>query len=294
MKNQKRYPKVTLNRRQWLLSSLASLMAARISPAQAEIKPLLVGITPVFLSGLQAINTAWEAWLKQQLHQPTQFIQRRSYEEIVQLLRVDKIHAAWLCGYPYVVNRNFLDLAAVPVYKGSTQYHSYIIVAESSPIQSWQALKNRPFAYSDPLSNSGWLYPNYFLLKQNIRPQNFFGKTFFTWGHPNTVQAVAAGLAHGGAVDSYVWEGMRMRKMPAALKTRIIHRSQAFPQPAFVTTQSLAKDKKLQFSQALLSMGGDTISQKILKANELDGFAKANPQDYEVIQEMAEFVSTHG
>lgn len=283
----------TTGRRE-VISTLAMLLAG-MTPlgTLADHHKLLIGMTPVFLNSLQRINAKWEKWLSEQTDAETHFIQRRSYEEIVQLLSVDKIQAAWLCGYPYVINRSFLDLAAVPLFRGSTHYHSYFIVRKDSSITRWTQLKNKPFAYSDPLSNSGWLYPNYFLLKRKIRPQSFFKKTFFTWGHPNTVKAVSAGLAHGGAVDSYVWEVMHARGMPEALNTRIIHRSPAFPQPAFVTTRTMPAKVRETFVKSLLTMGEDAASREILKANGLDGFRTISPDAYDVIKHMADFVERY-
>jgi phosphonate transport system substrate-binding protein len=36
------------------------------------------------------------------------------------------------------------------------------------------------FAYSDPDSNSGFLYPQYRLIMQGENPVSFFSRTFFT------------------------------------------------------------------------------------------------------------------
>src|SRR5512146_3252404 len=94
--------------------------------------------------------------------------------EIVDLLRDGKLEFAWLCGYPYVRDRNHFRLAGVPLYRGEPLYHSYLIVpAGDMQTRSINDLRGKIFAFSDPDSNSGHLYPEYLLAKQGLQPASF-------------------------------------------------------------------------------------------------------------------------
>ena len=64
-------------------------------------------------------------------------------------------------------------------------------------------------AFSDPDSNSGFLVTRHRLTTMHGRPERFFSRYFFTYGHRNVIRAVAAGLAQSGSVDGYVWEVVR-------------------------------------------------------------------------------------
>ena len=68
-------------------------------------------------------------------------MQRRTYEEITALLVSAQLHAAWICGYPYVAYRDQLSLIGVPVWRGKTLYQSYIIVAEGRTVATIDELK---------------------------------------------------------------------------------------------------------------------------------------------------------
>src|SRR5690606_11769052 len=125
--------------------------------------------------------------------------------EIVDLLLRGQIDAAWICGYPYVLNSTQLRLVAVPQYRGTPLYRSYLIVPDSDKkTEAITQLEGKVFAYSDPLSNSGFLIPRTELLAQHGDPSACIHESFFTFSHRNVVQAVATGLADGGAVDGYV------------------------------------------------------------------------------------------
>ena len=185
----------------WPLLCLAGAMADTAPP------PVRIGLTPVFLDDQTTFVNAWRGYLERRLNRPVTFVQRASYREITDLVRTGKLDFAWLCGYPYVQNRDALNLLAAPVYQGKPTYRSYLIVpASDHQTRSIADLRGKVFAFSDRDSNSGYLVPVHELLGLNETPGAFFAKTFFTWSHRNVVQAVADGLAQGGAVDSYVWD----------------------------------------------------------------------------------------
>jgi len=58
--------------------------------------------------------------------------------------------------------------------------------------------------FSDPDSNSGFLVTRAALAERSLRPETFFAKTFFTYGHRDVIRAVGSGLAGSGSVDGYV------------------------------------------------------------------------------------------
>lgn len=90
-------------------------------------------------------------------------------------------------------------------------------------------MRGKRFAFSDPLSNSGKLYPTYRLSLINETTESFFGldengrnNSFFTYSHDNSIIAVAEQVADGAAVDSLVYEYMRITKPEIISKTKII------------------------------------------------------------------------
>lgn len=276
--------------RRALLAMTAAGTAGLSCATWAENRPYKVGLTPVFLSDLEQFNRRWARYLARTLDHDTRFVQRRSYREIMELLQAEKLEFAWICGYPYVSLENTLDLLAAPIYKGSINYHSYWIVRKGSSMKEWKETEGRVFAYSDPMSNSGWLYPSYMLRKRRIVPEQFFSRMFPTWAHANTVKAVARGLADVGAVDSYVYESLLRMGDADALQTRVIHRSPPFPQPPFVAIKALPFSVKERFRSTLLQMQKDVEGRQLLSALYLDGFAPVTSAQYDVIREMAHFV----
>lgn len=215
------------------------------------------------------------------------FIQRRSYADILELLMDEQLTAAWLCGYPYVRYQKSLDLIAVPRYQGAPLYSAYIITGTSSSgVTKFEELRSKVFAYSDPLSNSGFLYAKEKLQSIKEKDVDFFRKSFFTFGHQNVIAAVSEGLADAGSVDGYVWDSLASISPELTQSTHILMRSSKFGFPPFVAhVNSPESDKKL-IRRALLEMENNQEGQLLLRELNLDGFIKGHPSLYAGISTM--------
>lgn len=264
------------------------MAAMPLLPARAEAGTLRIGLTPVFLDDQLSFLTRWRVWLERRLKQPVVFVQRGSYREVLDLIRGGKIDFAWVCGYPYVRYRHELRLVAVPLWRGRPYYQSYLIVpAVDTRSASLADLRGKVFSYSDPDSNSGYLYPQYRLTMLGENPTTFFSRNFFTWAHRKVVEAVGVGLADGGAVDGYVWETLAEFHPKLTGATRIIERSPDLGHPPFVARPDIPAAQLQQFRTALLGMPADPEGAELLRLLRLDGFVAGQPALFDEIARMA-------
>jgi phosphonate transport system substrate-binding protein len=272
----------------FLTLSFATATQAGTPPVKSTIR---IGLTPVFLDDQSAFLNTWRIYLERHLARPVEFVQRGSYREILELLRDGKLDFAWLCGYPYVRNHNRIRLVAVPLYRGEPLYHSYLIVpASDTKTLSLADLSGKIFAFSDPDSNSGHLYPEYLLAKKSTQPAAFFAKSFYTWSHRKVVQAVAAGLAQGGAVDGYVWDTLSRTHPELTSRTRIVTESPQFGFPPIVASRAVSRRDMKAFQSVLFSMADDDEGAFLLDKLNLNGFVYGNVHLFDSIADMSRFV----
>ena len=282
------------DRRRVFRLAAGSILAVATGRARAEdADGLRIGLTPVFLDDQVAFLNEWRAYLGARIGRPVAFVQRGSYREVVDLLRQGSLEFAWLCGYPFVRYRRQMRLATVPLFRGKPLYQSYLIVPAKDPVtRSLVDLRGKVFAYSDPDSNSGYLYPQFLLLRSGEKPATFFRRSFFTWGHRKVVEAVAAGLAQAGAVDGYVWETLNLTHPALTAQTRIIQRSPDFGFPPVVARADLPEAGVEALRGVLLAMPADAAGVALLRRLNLDGFAPADPALFDGIAEMMRVVET--
>lgn len=282
-------PSISLSRR--LLSSGLGLilLCGTISlPArEAAETPVAIGITAVFLDDQLSLLKDWENYLSARTGRQVRFVQRRNYREIMSLLHEGKLDFAWICGYPYVAAPERPRLLAVPVYQGRPEYRSYLIVpAEDRATRGLADLAGKVFAFSDPDSNSGYLVTRYQLQMMGARPEEHFRKSFFTGAHRKVVEAVAAGLARGGAVDGYIWETLARIEPSLTAMTRVVEKSRPFGFPPLVAARQVKAQELSRMRKVLLAMEGDPEGRRLLSRMNLDGFTEGSPRLYAEIERM--------
>lgn len=269
------------------LLGLALLGLGVTAPAAPKVEPLRLGLTPVILSNRVQFLEAWQAYLAKRLERPVELVQRRRYLEITNLVRRSEIEAAWLCGYPYVQHRDAMRLVAVPVYNGDSTYRSLLIVpAEDTTTDHITDLEGGLFAFADRQSNSGYLVPRVELARHGYGPDAFFGRTFFTWSHRQVIQAVAQGLAHGGAVDGYVYRTLRRLQPEVTAGTRIAWESPPYGFPPVVAPADLPEATLIALRQVLIGMGDDPEGRRLLERLNLDGFTAPEAGLYRDIDQL--------
>jgi len=270
---------------------LAPVAAAGRAFAFPADQPVRIGLTPVFLDDQVGFLNAWRDYLAQSMGRPVEFVQRGSYREVVELIRQEKLQFGWVCGYPYVLGRRWMRLVATPVYQGRPLYRSYLIVSsQDQDTGSILDLRDRIFAFSDPDSNSGYLYPHYQLVSARSSAANFFRRTFFTYAHKKVVEAVGFGIAQGGAVDGYVWDTLARTHPELTSKTRVADRSPEFGFPPFVAARAVPDRLVEQMQRTLLAMHESEDGARFLRQLNLDRFERGAPSLYAGIEGMVRAV----
>lgn len=259
----------------------------------AAARPLRMGLTAVILADQAAFLARWSEYLSERMGVQVTFVARDSYQAILDLLFARQLDAAWICGYPYVRHQAQLGLLAVPLYQGQPLYQSYLIRtrAGAAKLNGWSDLKGRVLAYSDPLSNSGWLVAQAQLRAAGLGPQDL-RRAFFAHGHSNVAEAVASGLAQAGCIDGYVWETMQLQKMATVAATQVIWKSDFYAFPPIVVRQGDKNETLAALGQTLLGMRDESPGQVLLRALNLSGFDKPAPAMYDSIRALVKIV--HG
>jgi phosphonate transport system substrate-binding protein len=247
-----------------------------IGKAAAD-RPFQFGLTPVFLSSDLVLLETLQTFLQRAVGTDVRLVLKRTYQEITSQLVAGQLDAAWICGYPFVVYQPRLDLVAVPVWRGRPTYQSYLITVAGRSAAALSGMRGDVHAFSDPDSNSGFLVTRASLAEQGERPESFFARTFFTYGHRNVVRAVASGLAESGSVDGYVWEVMTETDPELTSRTQVVWRSEWMGFPPVATTLGKLRDERVaRLQSGLVNMAADPVGRQVLGLLRLDGFAKTD------------------
>lgn len=222
------------------------------------------------------------------------FVQKETYAEVNEMLKYKELDMAFVCSGPYVSGKEEfgMEIVAVPVCHGEKVYYSYFITSKKNGVKSFDDLRGKTFAFTDPLSNTGFMVPSYYLAKRNETPESYFKKTFFTHSHDNSIQAVAEGLADGAAVDSLIFEFMQVNNPDLTAKTTVIDKSDPYGIPPVVVTPSMELELKKKLKEIFLSIHEDPKGKMILKNLLIDRFVEGNDEDYKTVRELQDFLES--
>ncbi len=285
-----------------LLLLLAGCGAATPQPTMklSNLQPLPVqqqtGVVPLRVSVAAVISPqgtaeSYEpllAYLSQRLGRPVQLVQRRTYAETNTLVEQGSVDLAFVCTSAYIDGHDAfgMQLLAAPQVNDAAVYHSLLIVPANSPAQQMADLRGKVFAFTDPMSYTGRVYPTSLVLQLEESPEKFFARTFYTYNHDDAIRAVAEGLADGAAVDSLVYDFALKRDPALAQQVRIIHRSPPFGIPPVVISPQLRPQLKVTLQDLLLGMADDPQGQQALSTLGIERFVAIDDQAYDTVRQL--------
>ena len=234
------------------------------------------------------------AYIGKGLDRPVQLVQRQTYAEVNDLLARGEVDLAFVCTSAYVAGqRDFgMELLVAPQVNGETVYFSLLIVPASSSAHSMRDLRGKTFAFTDPLSLTGRVYPTNLVQALAATPETFFGRTFFTYSHDNAIRAVANQVADGANVDSLVYDFFVARDALIRDKVRVIDRSPAFGIPPVVVNPKLDPQLKIRLREILLNADRDEMGKQVLKNLMIERFVLVPEQLYDSARELESQVNS--
>jgi phosphonate transport system substrate-binding protein len=216
-----------------------------------------------------------------------------SYSAVVEAMGTGHVDLGWLNPFSYVLAHNKYGVEPLLITKrsGSRTYHGVIITRTDSGINNLMDLKGKKFAYVDPLSTSGTIYPQLAMMAAGIDPKKDLGQTIFAGGHDKVVIAVYQKQADAGAIYGGKDRDARDRvqsTIPDVMeKTKVIAKTDPIPNDNVSVRKELPAEVKTKLKTALQKVMATDAGRRILENYEIDGVESVTDADYESIRKAA-------
>ncbi len=259
------------------------------TPSNRQMASLRVAIAAVISpKGTVESYAPLLRYLGTKLNRPVELIQRRTYLEINDLIAHGEVDMAFVCTSAYIQGHDTfgMELLVAPQVNGKTTYNSFLIVPAESPAKEMADLRGKVFAFTDPISLSGRVYPTYLVQQLGSTPEQFFARTFYTYSHDEAIRAVANGLADGAAVDSLVYAFMLEREPALRERLKVIHISPDFGIPPVVVNPAIRPQIKNELKTILLEMAYDPAAREALESIGVERFVSITDEKYQSAREL--------
>ena len=187
-------------------SALAAGLALSLSCALSQAADVLrvSAIPDEAPTELQRKFKPLGAYLEQQLGMKVEFVPVSDYAAVVEALASDRLDMAWLGGFTFVQTRLKTGNAIPLVQREQDEKFTSKYITANPAVKSLQDLKGKTFAFGSVSSTSGSLMPRFFMLKDGIKPEEFFSRVAYSGAHDATVAWVQAGKVDGGVLNASV------------------------------------------------------------------------------------------
>lgn len=282
----------------FVLSCLSCVMlqaqAPQPGPAPAS-RPMRIAMSSAFVSEAGvALYEKINDYVAAKSGIPCEFVTGLSYGTINRMLADGAVDIAFVCGLPYVIDRDqaqpHVALLVAPVmkakrYQDRPKYFSDLIVAKDSGFRSLADLRGKTYVYNDEMSNSGYNMPRFKLIQMG-ETRGYFGNVLRSGSHEESIRMVAEGKADASFVDSLVLDYDRTKGLGHAAKVRVIESLGPAGICPVVVSLKTPEGRRLKLQEVFLSMHQDTAGRKLLDDALVARFERVEDSNYDDIRAM--------
>jgi phosphonate transport system substrate-binding protein len=275
--------------RRWIAALILSGGLAGSSFAGAN-DVLRIGLVPaedprLIIADNQALMDALQASLGMEIKP---FV-ATDYNGVIEALRAKKLDVALLGPFSYVLAASIaeVDPIAIPeTQKQGPSYRALIIARKDRNIRSLADLKGRTFAFVDPSSTSGHLFPKSAMLRAGLNPDKDM-RAIFAGSHDASAIAVQNGKVDAAAVADGLYQAAVARGVINADEMVIVWTSDPIPGAPLVIRRDLPEPLKQRIRAAFASMHDIPWA----KGTIIKRWVPASDENFAVVREMSKILN---
>lgn len=214
-----------------------------------------------------------------------------SYAAVVEAMCADRVDIGWLSPLAYILanSKCGADMQLISINSsGATTYRGMIIARADSPVQRLEDLRGRSFAWVDPGSTSGYLFPRALFEERGLAVDSFLGQQIYAGGHDKVVIAVFNRQVDAGAIFKDQRERMRDTLPTVMEETKVLAETPDIPNDGVAYRKGLPPDIIEKTNRALLAISARPEGQQLFtEAIGTKGVAPTTDATYDVVRRAA-------
>ncbi len=283
------------------------LNATPVTAAGFKPPTLIVGFAPwENPSEIHKVADQVTKLLARELNMKVESRVASDYAGVVEAMRSRRVHVAFFPPAAYVQAELRANARVIlkSLFNGKSAYYAAIITRKDSGLNSLEDLKGKTFAFVDPSSTSGSIYPRVMLMNAGIKPERDFRQVLNAGGHDSVVLAVFNKRVNAGACYSNdpigkqaAWTA-KTDGSPGILpnladqnQIKILALSKPIPADNIAVRADLDSNITDRIKAFFLKLSSTSGGRKrIRELYRVDGFTEAQPADYAPVREAFEKV----
>src|SRR5713101_2069492 len=279
-----------MRRRHFVILVLAVLIAGLFT-ASVNAQELKFGFTPVLSEPeMRAEFEPLMNYLSESIGQKVTLYIAKDYGDLRTQMESGSVDIGSFSPFAYVdaTKGGKIRIIAQSIIEGSATYRGIIVARKDSGLKTIADLKGKRFAFVDPKSASGYVYPRAMLIEKGINPETFFKETIFAGSHDKVIAAVLEGRTDAGAIyDGAV--GVAKRSGVAVESLLTLASSDPIPHDAIAVRIGLDEALAKRIQLALINLDKSEAGGRVIanSKKKLSGHVMAQDSLFDVVRRTA-------
>lgn len=217
-----------------------------------------------------------------------------SYAAVIEAMGGGRVDGAWFAPLSYVLAHDKVGAEPLLITERDkqTNYFGIVLVRKDSGIKRLEDLKGKRFAFGDPLSTSGTLYPKTLLKNHGVDPDKDL-QSIFSGGHDKAIIAlynkqVDACSCYGGYFQD-ARDRVKNTIPDVKDKTVILAKTDKIPNDNVSVRKDLPADVREKLKSALLDISASPEGKKmLLEVADIYGLQPTTDEVYDSVRKAVE------
>jgi phosphate/phosphite/phosphonate ABC transporter binding protein len=278
-------------RRRYVVWLVLGVVVAVFAGSPVAARDLKFGFTPVL--GQADERTEFEplmSYLSEAIGQKVDLYVAKNYGDLRTHMEAGEVDVGSFSPFAYVdaVRGGKIRIIAQSVIDGSATYRGIIVARQDTGLKSMGELRGKRFAFVDPKSASGYVYPRAMLIEKGINPDSFFKETVFAGDHMKVIAAVLDGRVDAGATYDGALKIAKANGM-ASENLVILDSTDPIPHDAIAVRVGLDEALTKKIQAALVNMDKTEAGRRVIahSKKKLSGHVIAEDSTFDVVRRTA-------
>jgi phosphate/phosphite/phosphonate ABC transporter binding protein len=268
-----------------------TVLVAGFATSPAFARDLKFGFTPVLGEAeMRAEFDPLAAYLSDAIGQKVVLYVAKDYGDLRTQMEAGTVDIGSFSPFAYVdaMRGGKIRIIAQSIIDGTTTYRGIIVARKDSGLKTVADLKGKRFAFVDPKSASGYVYPRAMLIEKGLDPKTYFKETIFAGDHNKVIAAVLEGRVDAGAIYEGALAVAKRNGVPTE-NLMTLASTDPIPHDAIAVRNGLDEALVKKIQTALVDMDKTEAGRRIIanSKKKLTGHVVAEDSLFDVVRRTA-------
>ena len=241
--------------------------------------------------------------MSEYLEMPVEQLEGGDYAVGIEAMKNKKLDVLLVSPMSYFQAKQRVDIEPLVTTSsvGAEVYKTvFVTKKDNKEINELKDLKGKNFAFVDPASSSGYMFPKYTLVKEleldpnKVEEPNYFFETVaYSGKHDSSLMGVVKGDYEAAAVAGQVIAMMDKAELVDKDELKVIAETDEIPNPSFVVRKDLPEDLKKKIKEFYLQYEDEKFFEAFYQDKTVR-YVEAKESDYDTVKDMIETLGIKG